>query len=353
MFTIRQSYLAIVGMAFLSAACYGQASGCTANVAAAQINFKNIDEPIAQSTFASGINNSGKIVGDFTDANGVFHGYSDDITGGSFRQIDFPGGTSTLAAGLNDQGEIVGNYTDVNGIGHGFLLRDGNFITVDFPDAISNFASGINDEGIITGSYQTADSSFHGYIFDGNTFTTADDPAEGVLNGTNGPFTISEFLALNNRRQFVGVFFDSNGNLNGFLFYRGSFQTINVPGAVNTIPFGLNDRDIIVGESLDSQLIGHGYVQRGSQITTVDFPGATSTALDQINSAGLIVGEYVDASGLTHSFLTEVPDDGNSGNFSTPETGCAAIGQSPAVIPGMVAPQSCHPNGSKGLILCR
>lgn len=352
MFTIRQLCLAI-GMAFLSVACYGQTSGCSTNLPAAQMNFKNIDEPIAQSTFVSGINNSGKIVGTFTDANGVFHGYSDDNAGDSFRQIDFPGSTSTLAAGLNDRGEIVGNYTDVNGIGHGFLLRDGNFITVDFPGAVSNFASGINDAGVITGSYQTLDSSFHGYIFDGNAFTTADDPAEGVLNGTNGPFTISEFLALNNRRKFVGVFFDSNVNLNGFLFYRDSFQTINVPGAVNTIPFGLNDRDTIVGEVLDSQFIGHGYVQRDSQITTVDFPGATTTALDQINSAGLIVGEYVDANGLTHSFLTQVRDDDNGGDSSRQGTVCSAIEQSPTIVPGMVAPQSCHSNGPKGLIVCQ
>jgi len=124
--------LIIAGLGLLSAACYAQTSTCGVTMQTAQSNFRNIDVPGAQSTFASGINNSGTIVGTFADAAGVVHGYLDNVDGDSFRQIDFPGSTSTGGGGLNDGGDIVGEYTDSSGLFHGFLLSDGTFSTIDF-----------------------------------------------------------------------------------------------------------------------------------------------------------------------------------------------------------------------------
>ena len=60
--------LIIAGLGLLSAACYAQTSTCGVTMQTAQSNFRNIDVPGAQSTFASGINNSGTIVGTFADA---------------------------------------------------------------------------------------------------------------------------------------------------------------------------------------------------------------------------------------------------------------------------------------------
>lgn len=179
-----------------------------------------------------------------------------------------------------------------------------------------------------------------------------DDPNQAVLNTDVGPITVSQVFIANNRRQLVGSFLDANVNRNGFLFSSGSFQTINVPGAMSTIPFGLNDNDTIVGEYEDSQFVGHGYIQRGSQITTIDFPGVPLTLLLQMNSAGLIVGEYTDASGITHSFLTEFPANGTSNSASEQHAGCLA---QPQVAPATVqsnSRQTCHASVAKGVVVC-
>jgi hypothetical protein len=64
------------------------------------------------------LDNSGQIVGQFGAAFGL-HDFLD--TGGSFTIIDVPGASSTQAVGTNDSGRIVGVFSDSNGKFHGFL----------------------------------------------------------------------------------------------------------------------------------------------------------------------------------------------------------------------------------------
>ena len=65
----------------------------------------------------------------------------------TFTTIDVPGATGTGAARSNAVGQIVGGYTDASGIDHGFLLDNGTFITIDFPGATGTTAFGINAAG--------------------------------------------------------------------------------------------------------------------------------------------------------------------------------------------------------------
>ena len=46
-----------------------------------------------------------------------------------------PGGVArqTSARGINARGDIVGFYSDAANVQHGFLLHDGTFTTIDFP----------------------------------------------------------------------------------------------------------------------------------------------------------------------------------------------------------------------------
>jgi probable HAF family extracellular repeat protein len=68
---------------------------------------------------AFGINNLGMIVGDYSDAAGLPHGYL--FSNGSYTPIDVPGAVQTVPYGINDAGDIVGYYTDGRGVTHGFL----------------------------------------------------------------------------------------------------------------------------------------------------------------------------------------------------------------------------------------
>jgi probable HAF family extracellular repeat protein len=70
---------------------------------------------------------------------------------GTFTTIDVPGATSTAALAINARGDIVGDYTTADGVVHGFLLRKGEFTTIDVPAATDTRAFGINARGDIVG----------------------------------------------------------------------------------------------------------------------------------------------------------------------------------------------------------
>src|SRR5260370_410350 len=62
-------------------------------------------------------------------------------------------GDGTLASGINDTGQIVGTYADASGV-HGFLLSGGSYTTLHAPFAPQyTIAQGINGAGQIVGIY--------------------------------------------------------------------------------------------------------------------------------------------------------------------------------------------------------
>src|SRR5579863_365796 len=87
---------------------------------------KLLNPPGASYAFALGINNSGMVVGSYTDAHGTYRGYAYD--GVEYKAIVFPGATSfTQANGINDMGTIVGDFIGRDQLTHGFLLAGGRF----------------------------------------------------------------------------------------------------------------------------------------------------------------------------------------------------------------------------------
>src|SRR5438094_868341 len=125
----------------------------------------------------------------------------------TFTTIDVPGATGTGAARSNAVGQIVGGYTDASGMGHGFLLDNGTFITIDFPSATGTATLGINAAGQIVGRYHDASFVFHGFLLDKGTFTTVDPPGS----------TFTEAIGINASGQIVGDYTDASGTGHGFV----------------------------------------------------------------------------------------------------------------------------------------
>ena len=91
-----------------------------------------------------GINNRGQIIGDYGDPNGINnHGFV--ITTGKFSVFDYPGTLSTQGYGINDSGEIVGSYTDDAENLHGYIYRNGRFMSFDVPGMVSTELLGLNE----------------------------------------------------------------------------------------------------------------------------------------------------------------------------------------------------------------
>ena len=103
---------------------------------------------------ATGVNNSGEVVGFYVNAAGNFVAFTD--VGGTITSFEFPGSLSTQALGLNNLGEIVGDYIGADGLMHGFLDDLGTFITLDPTGSFGTTINGINDLGTVVGFFLDA-----------------------------------------------------------------------------------------------------------------------------------------------------------------------------------------------------
>jgi probable HAF family extracellular repeat protein len=175
------------------------------------------------------------------------------------------------------------------------------FSTIDPPGSMGTLALDINASGNIVGNYLTADGKAHGFLLSKGTFTTIDVPGAGLLSEANG---------INDAGEIVGIW----GLLteeHGYVLNKGTFTTTDFPGAVLTFFANIDNRGDVVGGYLDSAGIEHGLLFSDGILTTIDFPDAVSfTTASDINSAGQIVGNYDDASGNRHGFLL------NDGEFT-------------------------------------
>src|SRR6516225_4659252 len=75
---------------------------------------------------------------------------------GNYITIDVPGAAATFAISVNDFGVVVGSYTDAQGVSHGFIDQHGTFTTLNDPHAGTASGQGtvafaISNRGIIVG----------------------------------------------------------------------------------------------------------------------------------------------------------------------------------------------------------
>jgi uncharacterized membrane protein len=110
--------------------------------------------------YATGINNSGKVVG-WTSAGldtcGFFYFQ------GKYRSIVFPGSTETEAWRINDSDIAVGWYGLPPSI-FGFLLKNGKYATIAHPGSAYTLVVGINNAGQTVGSYTDDKFVYHGFV---------------------------------------------------------------------------------------------------------------------------------------------------------------------------------------------
>jgi uncharacterized repeat protein (TIGR01451 family) len=176
--------------------------------------YQTLDVPDAISTSANDINISGNVVGSFLDSMGNSFGFLKN--GISYQTLNATGVSTnpTRASGINDSGTIVGGYEDP--VPHGFVLSGTTYTTLDAPGAISTSANGINNAGKVVGLY--IDSSFivHGFVYDG-TYTEVSPPGAGGY---------VEVTGINNNDDMTG-WYAAGGN-HGFVTAQASAPAISV-----------------------------------------------------------------------------------------------------------------------------
>lgn len=280
------------------------------------------------------------IVGIYTDANFVFHGFMTDLNR-TFTNIDVPGaGTAGLFPGtiptyLDGAGNVTGTYSDANGVAHGFVLLFGaSSITapVDAPGAgkAGMFAGtvpfSINPLGELTGTYADANGVFHGFLATPGVAPptiTSISPASAIAGGP--AFT----LTVNGTNFISGSTANFNGSALATTFVSATQLTAVVPASgitlagtfnvVVTNPGGQTSNALsfmvvtpqqatqAITDSVNS-LFSQGIINGGQDNSLV---GQLQHAITMMNA-----GKNAGAIGNLDSFISEVNDLLSSGALS-------------------------------------
>ena len=224
----------------------------------------------------------GKIVG-FTLIDGVF------------RRHDFPGSVNTFFYGLDNTGKAVGHYKDADGLYHGVILEDGELHRYDFPGAAETNIYGISDEtGALSGNAVDAEGVSH--AFSGDLKITFPGAVQ-----TYGDF-------VNAAGAVVGSYIDTDGMFHGFIRNPdGSFNTIDLPKTPNLSYLFVNtitDLGVIGFRAKAVNDILRSYILLPDDtLYEVRFPGSTSTVVRNVNQDGSIIGYYDSTDGRRLGFV--------------------------------------------------
>jgi probable HAF family extracellular repeat protein len=193
-----------------------------------------------------------------------------------YQTYDVPNASGTWLRGINEYGVMVGSYTDADGLNHGFLLEGSRLPTIDFPGATETYPRTINNRGQIVGFFFDANSVYHGFLFDQGTFQQFDYP-DALATLTRG---------VNDRGQIVGDYMDET-NIHAFILGKGKFTVFDYPGAPGTQGYGINNSDLSAGscDSADCSTL-HAYLTYNGKFVSFDAPGSTQTEFLGLNDLG-------------------------------------------------------------------
>ncbi|WP_157429531.1 hypothetical protein [Actinomadura oligospora] len=252
-----------------------------------------------------------------TGITGGGHGYLRHPDG-HFTAVDVPGATGTMPMGITNQGQIAGTYDDVSGRSHAFVLLHGRYSTLDHPQATGEatsyglsgtVASGINERGEIVGSYVGANGAVHGFLYARGEFTPIDVPGAQE----NWPFGI------NNRGQVTVQTVRADGSQPQYLLTNTTLTPITYPAAKYSIVHRVNDHGVVVGVYVNAHdtTPQHGFVLAQGKYARFDIPGAAYTGVNAASNNGDLTGYYVpEGSPNGHAFISS---SGRITSFDAPD----------------------------------
>ena len=217
--------------------------------------------PLSATDNANGINSSGEIVGFDTATGGAF-----SLSGGTLTPLSgFSFGAT--AFGVNDTGLIVGQYTNALGNVPGFVDNAGTITSIDVPTLVSPIdivnAQAINNNDLVVGFYTTGTNVSHGFTYNyvSKVFTPIADP--NVPN-----FMFSQLLSVNDAGIVAGYYGTTTNQQDGFLYNTntGQYDFLNDPvvvaegGSATMQITGINNSGELTGFYADANGVTHGFI---------------------------------------------------------------------------------------------
>jgi probable HAF family extracellular repeat protein len=236
------------------------------------------------------------------------------------------GGPSSFASGINNHGDVVGtsNSNPFSASQHGFLYSGG--IMTEFvpfsaiPQLAASFNSdfsGINDLGDAVGSsdvllYHSETNSYtrehHAFLYSASTGLFTD---LGTLGGG-----FSSASAINDVGQIVGTARTSDGGTYAFLYQNGvmtNLGTAGGPGSTGSTASGISENGFVVGSAATSDTTSPAFRYSMAEgmvsLPTLDYVNANGIHLPAPSSYGYGVNDVGAVVGVsdTSPFLDNLP----------------------------------------------
>lgn len=258
--------------------------------------------PGGSNSFGTGVNASGQVTGyadlGMTDANGnsLFHAFLTGPNGGGRTDLGATGdGTgSSFGSGVNDNGDVVGYGSDNSGTLYLFFDPRGASLTQYggyYVPAASRDGAGINASGQVTGN-ATATASGHVEAYLSRPNGTPPFHTLGFLPG--GDF--SEGFGVNAGGQVTGEARAAGGSYHAFLSdpNGGALHDLGtLPGGSSSIGTGVNARGQVAGYAYLASGGTHAFLSgpNGGALRDLGLlPGGAYSQADSVNDSGQVVG---------------------------------------------------------------
>lgn len=260
-----------------------------------------------------------------------------------YTSIDYPGALATQVKGVNNSGALVGSYSESVDVGdpdsrlHGFIFSKGEFRNIDQSDTVGTHPQAITESGTVAGFIGNYDqrccASTHitGYVTEHeettflehkglNMFVTDGNDRGDVVgfshNGSgqgpgfiwnNGEITEVDaqpggstyLLATSEPPVVIG----GQGGGGHFSYRRGEIESLTFPESMSNVAVrGMNNRGDLVGAYTKANGAFSGFLLRQGVVTDINVPGMDGTVPYEISDNGLIAGEYYE-DGVTHGFI--------------------------------------------------
>ena len=219
------------------------------------------------------------------------------------------GGTESRATGINDSGQVVGDSSngdiDIRGnaIQRAFLYSAGALTDVGALDLGSNnpannssFSSGINASGQIAGTSNIFDNSAsHAVLYTSRG---------GITDlGTLGGF-YSNGRGINSSGHVVGDSLTAGFAVHAFLYSGGVMTDLGTLGGGQSFASGINDSGQVVGYSSIVGNANRAFLYSSGVMTDLGTLGGTYSSASDVNASGQIVGRSeIVGDAAAHSFL--------------------------------------------------
>ena len=184
-------------------------------------------------TFPEDVNSGGTIAGFYLDESFNHHAFS--YANGQFSDLDPPGSILAIAFGIDELGRVTGEFEDQDGFFHGWVF-DGAFHGVELGSGITSVRD-VNANNLATVAWQDQPPLYRSSLYH-----------NGKLTDINVPGAISTLAhGINQAGDVVFSWTDENSVDHGALLVGRKFTKFDAPGCDTTTTTGINDNHVIVG----------------------------------------------------------------------------------------------------------